>query len=174
MVIAISDIKFYKSTPSTGSSQNLGGAISAVEIDKNQLPNNPIFNQIFRDFTNNERSNGSRQYHCFFVKNTHATLTATNGKLWFSSVTPNPETYARMGLETNTKTTPAHTIPNDITEPSGIDLDTRHNAKSEAIDLPSLAPNDYVGIWVAIEVRPNSGQYNKDSWEIRIDLTSPA
>lgn len=174
MAIQITDIKFYKSTPSTGSPQNLGGAISAVEILKNQDPANPIFNQIYRDFTDTERNNGAIQYHCFFMKNTHATLTASGIKMWFSAVTPNPETFTRMGLEVNAKTTPARTIANDVTAPAGIDLDTRHNAKSEAIDIPNLAPADYVGIWVSIELRPSSAKYNKDWFEIRIDMTSPA
>ena len=154
---------------------NLGGAINTgAQIQPNMNPASPIFNQIMRDFTNTERRNGAIQYHCFFMKNTHATLTVTGVKLWFSSVTPNPATYARMGLETNAKTTAAHTIANDLTAPSGIDLETRHNAKSEAIDVPNLAPNDYVGIWVAIEVKPNSAVYNKDFFEIRIDMTTPA
>ena len=174
MVVSPSDIRFYKSTPSTGSIQNLGGAISAVEILKNMDSSNPIYNQIFRDFTDTERKNGAFQFHCFFLKNTHATLTVTGGRLWFASVTPNPETYARMGLETNAKTTPAHTITNDISLPAGIDLETRHNAKSESITLPSLAPSDYVGIWVAIECKPSAARYNKDGFEIRCDFVSPA
>lgn len=174
MPAAVSDLKFYASTPPTGTSKCLGGAITATEIAKNNDAANPIFNQFFRNFTNTERSNGARQYHCIFLKNTHATLTLTDGRLWFSNVTPNPDTYTRMGLETNAKTTAAHTIANDLTAPSTIDLDTRHNAEDEGIVLPSLAPADYVGIWIAIELRPNAQIYNKDWFAIRINITTPA
>lgn len=174
MAVGVTDIKFYKSTPSTGSPQNLGGAISAVEISKNTDASNPIFNQIMRDFTNTERSNGGFQYHCFFMKNTHSTLTLTNGQIWFAAVTPNPDTGIRMGLETNAISTPAHTIPNDTTAPSGIDLGTRHNAQAEALTISSLPAGGYVGIWVAVELDPDAAVYNRDSFIIRCDITTPA
>ena len=174
MPVSISQLKFYKSTPSTGSGQNRGGAISAVEIDKNINPASPIWNQIFRDFTNTERNNGSTQYKCIFLKNTHATLTVTNGQIWFSAVTPNPSTYTRMGLETNAISTPAHTIANETTAPSGIDLDTRHNAPGESITLPSIPAGGYVGIWFMIELRPNAAYYAKDWFEVGINITTPA
>lgn len=175
MPIAPSQMIFYASTPATGSSKMLGGAIqTGTVIARNEDPASPIFNAIFRDFTNTERRNGARQYHCIFLKNTHATLSFTNGKIWFSAVTPNPDTYARMGLELNAKTTAARTIANDTTAPSGIDLETRHNAVGESITLPTLAPNDYVAIWIQIELKPNSAIYNKDWFEIRVEGTTPA
>lgn len=175
MPASVSDIKLYASTPATGSSKCLGGAIqTGTELQKNMDISNPIYDQFMRDFTNTERNNGARQYHCFFIKNTHVSLTLTGGKLWFSNVTPNPDTYTRMGLETNAKTTAAHTIANDVTAPSGIDLDTRHNALEEALSLPDLAPNDYVGIWIAIELRPSATTYNKDYFIMRLDIYTPA
>lgn|SRR5215212_1759388 len=174
MPIAATDIKFYKSTFTNGVTISLGGAIdTSVALGYNQDPSNPIYNQVFRDFTNSERDDGTFQHHAIFVKNTHATLTATVIKLWFSAVTPNPDTLARMGLSGTGKNQDAVTISNIHGTPTGVDFDTRHNDKNEAIVLPDLGPGEYIAFWIRVELRPNSPQYNKDWFQIRIDFNTP-
>jgi|SRR5215217_7283356 len=179
MPIAVTDMAFFRSTPSgepNTKNQSIGGAISAVQIYPpfNDNPASPTYNRFMRDFGNDDRDEGISQYHCIFLKNKHATLTATQIKVWFSAVTPNPDTYSRMGLDPNPKNTSAVTIPNEWTSPDNVDFDTRHNAPNEAIAFPDLAPNDYKGLWVEIEVKPNSAKYNKDWFEIRVELNTPA
>jgi hypothetical protein len=176
MAIGPADIKFYKSLNSSGGNICLGGGIDLVSaaLNKNDDVANPIFNQVFRDFTDSERENGFQQCHCIFVRNEHATLTWTNIKMWFSAVTPNPATFTRMGMDPAGLNNPATTISNVMNEPPGVDLETRHNAESESIALPNLPPNGYVAIWILIELRPNGVNYPKDFFEIRIDGTTAA
>lgn len=172
--IVATDIKIYPSTNSSGGDICLGGAINTTaELAKNQDPANPIYNLMFRDFSDDEMQDGAIQYHAGFIKNTHATLPLTVGKLWFAAVTPNPDTVARIGLDPAGKNAPATTISNALTAPSGVDLDTRHNDLAEAIDLPTpLNPGDYIAFWISIELRPNASSYNKDFFQIRIDGTT--
>lgn len=172
MAIQQTNILFYRSANTVGSDICLGGAITATEIPKNQDAANPTFNTILRDFTNAEREDGLIQHKCVFVKNTHATLTATSLRLWFSAVTPDPDTFSRIGLSATGKNAAAVTIPNTYTAPSGVDLDTRHNALDEAIALPDLGPGEYVAFWIRIELRPNAAIYNRDWFQLRLQVTT--
>lgn len=173
--IVATDIKIYPSTNSSGGDICLGGAINTTaELAKNQNPASPVYNLAFRNFTNTERYNGSIQHHCMYIKNTHASLALTNGKLWFSAVTPSPDTRARMGLDPAGKNASATTISNTTTPPTGVDFDTRHNDADEAIALPTpLNAGDYIAFWVMIELEPNSARYTKDFFQIRIDGNTP-
>lgn len=175
MAIGQNDIQFYKSLFTNGTTISLGGDIdTSAPLAKNQDPAAPLFNQVFRDFTNAERTSGTLQSHAIFLKNNHATLTATNVRLWFAAVTPAPDTVARLGLSGTGKNAACVTIANIHGIPSGVDLDTRHNDLSEAIVIPDLAPSDYIGFWIRVELRPNAAIYNKDWLQVRVNLDSPA
>lgn len=97
MTIAITDLKFFYSgsaTKSTGDGDQ-GGPISSVQILEQVLTTTPfVKNTEWNDVTSVNRIAGVTQYRCFYLKNGHATQTATNVKCYKSPVVPQPDTIS--------------------------------------------------------------------------------
>ncbi len=72
-MVDFTDLKLYRSTG------DLGGAITGTQI----TPATP--NNLFTNVPKNELVVGEDYYKCFFIKNTHATETMANFKMWLSS-----------------------------------------------------------------------------------------
>jgi len=99
MVIAPTDLKFYYSgsTSKNGPGGPQGGIISTNAVPAQTISGGvAVDNTVFEDITNSEAMNGKNRYVCLYLKNTHATQTASNIKLWQSSVTPG-EDNIRVG-----------------------------------------------------------------------------
>lgn len=99
MVIASTDLKlFYSGTASkNGPGGPQGGVISTNQVPAQTLSGGiAIDNTVFADISNSEAMNGKTRYVCLYLKNTHATQTASNIKIWHSSITPGQDTI-RMG-----------------------------------------------------------------------------
>ena len=86
-MVAITDLKVYKTT------NNLGGAITGTQI----VSANP--NNMFVNVPNNERVIGEDYYGCCYWKNTHATESMDNFKLWLSSKVPPPDTELKWAFD---------------------------------------------------------------------------
>lgn len=91
MVIASTDIKimYSGSASKNGPGGPQGGVISTNAVTAQTLSGGvTIGNTIFADVTNQEASGGKVRYFCGYVKNTHATQTASNVRIYQSSITP--------------------------------------------------------------------------------------
>ena len=99
MTIAPTDLKWYYS--GSASKNGPGGPQGGI-ISTNQVPAQTIAggvainNTIFSDISNSEALSGKTRYACIYLKNTHGSQTATNIKLWQSSVTPGQDSI-RLG-----------------------------------------------------------------------------
>ena len=99
MVIASTDLKLYYSGTATknGPGGPQGGMISSNAVPAQTIAGGiTIDNTVFEDITNSEAMNGKTRYVCLYLKNTHATQTATSIKMWQSSVTPGQDNI-RLG-----------------------------------------------------------------------------
>jgi len=99
MAILSTDLQLYYSGLSgkSGPGGPQGGVISTVQVPVQTLAGGvTIDNTMFEDVTNSEAQNGKTRYACFYLKNTHATLTASNIRVYQSSVTPGQDTI-RVG-----------------------------------------------------------------------------
>lgn len=99
MVIAPTDLKLYYSGSSSknGPGGPQGGVISTNQVAVQTLAGGvTIDNTMFADVTNSEAANGKVRYACFYLKNTHGTQTASNIRVYHSSVTPGQDTI-RIG-----------------------------------------------------------------------------
>jgi hypothetical protein len=122
MPIVKTDFKFYYS----GAGKNAaggpqGGIISSVQIPQQDLEGGVIIgNTIFPDITTQQAATGFTDYACIYVKNTHASQTATSIKIWQSGITPGGDTirFGYSGVAANghdpllTETnTPVYKVP---------------------------------------------------------------
>lgn len=99
MVIASTDLKIYYSgsASKSGPGGPQGGIISSVQVPAQKLSTGvTIDNTMFADVTNSEAQNGKTRYACFYLKNTHGSQTASNIRIYQSSVTPGQD-HIRVG-----------------------------------------------------------------------------
>lgn len=108
MPVPSSDMKLYysggasKATPDG----NQGGAISSIAVfDQDLTVTNLTAQTMWKNVTFDERMSGSKKYHCFYLKNSNATNTATAIKLYIDADTTGPDKI-KLGY--------AGTVPNTL------------------------------------------------------------
>lgn len=89
-MVSFTDLKVYRSTG------DLGGAITATQIQSG-TPNN-----LFTNIPRTDYVAGTTYYKCVYWKNTHATESMDDFKIWISGGTPSENTYIQFGFEPNT------------------------------------------------------------------------
>ena len=155
MPITAADIKFYQSTFSAGGINSLGGAITV-----NELPG--TLNGLWDDVTGPEAAAGETTYRCFYVQNTHVSLTLLSAIFSLSVDTAEADTRMEYGLDPAGVNGTATTIANESTPPTGVSF-TGGVPNDLAIgDIPTT---QYQAIWGkriidagAIAVSPASRQ----------------
>jgi hypothetical protein len=113
MPIPTTDMKLYYSGASGKATPdgNQGGAISTVTLVDQDLTTTTLTPQtMFKNVTFTERMNGIQKYHCFYLKNSNATNTATAIKLWIDADTTSPDKI-KLGY--------AGTVPNTLEQALG-------------------------------------------------------
>lgn len=155
MALTESDIEYRLSGGSGNDDPNdsLGGAISSTTIE------DATNNNLFDDVSGDEADSGDTEYRCFFVKNTHDTITWKNVKLWINSETTSSDDSLNIALDVNGKNSDAETMSSeDAIEDITLD-DSSFNhplTKDDGLDLGDLEPGDYIGIWVQRKVQSNA------------------
>jgi hypothetical protein len=99
MVIAPTDLKLYYSgtTTKNGPGGPQGGMISTFQVPAQTITGGvTLDNTVFADITNSEANTGKTRYVCLYLKNTHGSQSATNIKMWQSSITPGQDSI-RLG-----------------------------------------------------------------------------
>ena len=96
-MVAFTDLKVYRST------SDLGGAITATQIQT------ATSNNLFTNVPRSDYVAGATYYKCIYWKNTHATESMDDFKLWLSGSTPSPNTKLELGFETGYRFAPNFT-----------------------------------------------------------------
>jgi hypothetical protein len=115
--LTTSDLKFFYSggAGKTAPDGQQGGTISTTNVTNQDLTTTVLVPQtMWKDVTNTERVNGVSKYHCFYIKNTHGTITATNLKL-FQNVDTVGVDFINWGYSGNPPNTPEQT-PSSTTQ----------------------------------------------------------
>lgn len=164
MAIVASDIKIYLSGGAANADPNaaLGGAISTTELVAASLHN--LFDQVSGD----EASPGDTEYRCFYVKNTHATLSYQNAVIWIQTNTPSTDSVVAIALAGEGSNATAETVANESTAPVGESF-TSPATKGAGLSLGSLAAGQRYAIWVRRVISAAAAAYNADSAVIRVE-----
>jgi len=113
MPIPSTAMRLYYSGSSTKATPdgNQGGAISNVPVpDQDLSSTNLVLNTMWQNITFDERINGTKKYHCFYLKNNDPTNTATNIKIYIDADTTGPDKL-KLGY--------AGTVPNTLEQALG-------------------------------------------------------
>lgn len=144
MAIVSSDLTKNLSGGAANADPNasLGGVISSEVITDDSL------NNLFAAANAAEALAGSTKYRAFFVKNTHATITAVSAVVYISSNTPSATTAVTIAIaDEAVGTDTIETIADEDTAPSGPTFVTA-DGSGNAVAIGDMAPGEMKGIWV--------------------------
>ena len=113
MPIIAADIKFFESTFTDGTTASLGGAITA-----NELPG--TLNGLWDNVTGDEAAAGETTYRCWYVQNTHGSLTLQTSIFSLLVDTAEGDTSMEFGLDPAGVNGTAVTIANESAAPVGV------------------------------------------------------
>lgn len=162
MPISSSEIKFYLSGGASNSDPlaSIGGAISSTLALQN----------LFANVNSTDAASGKTYYRCIYVKNTNATLTWENAKIWFQSNTPSTTTEAYMALDGNGLNATAEGPKADqYTAPSGEVFNSpAPSSAATALTLGNIPAGQYYAVWIKLVVDAASVATANDGFTIRV------
>lgn len=164
MPITSTDLKFHLSGGAANSDPNaaLGGAISTTQIVDATVAN------LFDNVSSAESAAGDTEYRCFYVKNTHATLTLQAAKVYIQTNTPSADTSAEIGLGTSAVNGTEQTVANESTAPSGVTFSSAAGS-GNALSIGNIPAGQHKAIWLKRIVNAAAAAYNSDSVIIRVE-----
>lgn len=157
MPIVAGDIDFFKSSSGVG----LGGAISVTEIVSASS------NNIFDEVSGAEASAGSTEYRCFYVKNSHGSLTLQAAKIWMVSDTPEGDTAYEFALGTSAVNGTEQTVANETTAPSGVTWETA-TGEGNALTIGDIPAGQHKAIWLKRVVDAAAGAVTDTAATFRV------
>lgn len=112
-------------------------------------------NNLFDDVTKAEALAGNINYRCIYIKNTHATDTATNVSLWIHQDSLGADTIAigadPAGVGDGSTTGVATTIINEATAPAGVTF-SQPLSEAAAINLGTFTFGTGRAVWIKRDV----------------------
>jgi hypothetical protein len=174
MPIVAGDIvwRYSGGASNTSAAASLGGVMSTVAggvIDDN------VLNDLFDDVSGTESTAGDTEYRCFFVENTHGTLTAQTAVIWIQSQSSSADTAIEIGLDGNalSATTSTSTSANENTAPSPAVTFTTAANEGAALSIGNMAPGEQKAIWVKRIVTAGAAAAN-DTFTLRFKCETAA
>lgn len=162
MAILSTDIDFFLSGGAANSDPDasLGGAISSTEMTAN-------LHNLFDQVSSAESTAGDTEYRCFYVKNSHGSLTLQSSKVWIQSNTPSAGTAVRIALGTSAVNGTEQTIVDESTAPTGVTWSTAVD-EANGLSIGDIPAGQHKAIWVERVVSAAAGAYNDDQATIRV------
>lgn len=158
MPIVASDIKKYLSGGASNSDPNasLGGTISSTEVVDDSA------NNLFALAQAAESDAGSVKYRAIFIKNTHATLTYKNVKVYIDSNTPSGTTSVKIALADEVVgDNTIETIVNENTSPSGPVFSTA-DGYANGLAIGDIPAGDMKAVWIEYTIAAGTEAANDE------------
>lgn len=157
-------LRFSGGTANSSNTASLGGAISNNSVTDSAL------NNTWDDVTTAQTAAGLTEYRCFYVYNSHATLTAYNCEMWVDSTTPAGDTIeiakgsaAMGGTE--------QTVASETTAPTAVSFSFAPDEAS-AILLGDIPPTTGRSIWIRRVVPAGTPSWNDNQYRLRMSFFS--
>lgn len=166
MSIISSEIILYHSGGSGNSNPNadLGGAISTTAVT------DATANNIFDDVTPSEATAGSTEYRGLYFKNTNASLTLQDARIYIASATSSADDEVDIGVAVEGVSTTMATIANETTAPTSVTFSrpTTYSAGLQLNGSTGLAAAAYRGFWIRRTVNAGAAS-TSDSFQVRCE-----
>lgn len=142
---------------------SLGGAVSSVEITT------ASDNNLFDDVSGDEASPGDTEYRCLALKNTNASITLQNSKLWFTSNTTSADDTLNMALAATGLNAVPESLANESTAPTGGESFSAPASKAAGLSVGNVPASQYYPIFLQRIVSAAASAVNGNSailkWE---------
>jgi len=102
--------------------------------------------ELFDDVTKSQALNGSTEYRCVYIKNTHGTDGTQGAALWIEADAVGADSIA-IGLDPAGVAGTAVTIANEETSPVGVTFSTPMDEAS-ALSIAAMAAGESAAFWV--------------------------
>ena len=163
MPIAPGDIKFFKSGGTD--EDNLGGAITTVEISTTRLHN------IFDKVTGAESNAGDIEYRVIYVQNKHGSLAAEAVTLYITLPDNGDPDYIDIGIN-EAKNTAAQDLADETAGPTGVTWSSP-DEYVDGIDMGGLNNDDYRAIYLRRTVPAAAAADDEARFQIHVDVDTP-
>lgn len=160
------ELRFSGGTTNNITTASRGGAMSNIAVTDGTM------NNAWDDITSLQSSSGITEYRCYYLYNTHATLTAYDTVLWIDSTTPAGDTIdiavGSAAVGGTEQTIAAETGP----APSGgVVFVTAPNIDS-ALPLGNLPPLTSRSIWLRRTVPAGTASWSDNQYRLRMAFSS--
>ena len=142
MPITITDTKIYLSggAGNTNAASSLGGVRSNTEYTA------PLV-QLFDRVAALEAQAGDTEYRCVYIRNTHATLTWEDLRVFIQSQTSSVDTSVEIGHDPAGINGTATTIASEGDVPTGVVFGTP-STFGNAVVIGNMVPGAQIAIWI--------------------------
>lgn len=141
-----------------GAMSTVGGGVIATGVDNN----------VFRDVTGQEASDGDIIYRGIYVENAHGSLTWQSVVLWVDSDTTSSDDEIDIALADEAVGVAMETIADEDTAPVGPTF-THPTTKGTGLSIGDIPFSDYKGIWLRRDVDPGASAVAGNSGSIRAE-----
>jgi hypothetical protein len=172
LAILESEIQFRLSGGSVGAGNtdpvnSLGGTETSTQIASDTAQN------LFDNVTGSESLAGDIEYRCFFVRNTNATLTLENAKIWIAQNTSSGDDTIAIALgnvavgTSNEQTIAAggKTAPSSPT----LSFSTSATSSGTALSIGNIPPGQHKGVWLRRTVNAGAGAYTNNQFQFTVE-----
>lgn len=111
-----------------------------------------------------EAAAGSTEYRCYYVRNSHGSLTLSAAKIWLSANTPSASTSVAIGLGTSAVGGTEQSIANETTAPVGVTF-VAAASEAAALTLGDLPAGQTRAIWERRTVTAGAAALGQDTYE---------
>lgn len=166
MAIVSTDLVYRLSggAGNTSPAAALGGAMGTAA---GAIITSAAANNLFDDVSGAESSAGDVEYRCFYVQNTHGSLTLQNAVVWIESLTNSAQTEFDLALSGSAVGAAAETVANESTAPSGPTF-SRPTTKGAGLAIGDIPAGSFKAIWVKRTVTAGATAVS-DSGAIRVE-----
>lgn len=153
MPIVAADLDYRHSGGSGNSSSaaDLGGAISNTDLTDNTAEN------LFDHVSGTESAAGDVEYRCFYVRNSHGSLTAQSAKIWMQSNTTSTGDTIDLAVGTAAINGTEQTIADESTAPTGVSWVTNATDYASGVALGSIPNGQHKAVWARRTVNAAAG-----------------
>jgi|SRR5215510_624103 len=164
MAILNTDIVYRLSGGASNTDPNaaLGGAISTTAITDNTL------NNLWDNVSGDEGSAGDTEYRCFYVRNSHASLTLQSPMIWISSNTTSSSDEVDIGLGSSAVNGTEQSVANESTAPTSVTF-SHPTTKAGGIALGNIPNGQHRAIWVKRIVTGGAGAIDNNAYNITVE-----
>ncbi len=143
MPITSGDIDYRHSGGAANNSgaADLGGAISNNDLTTNVAEN------LFDHVSGDESTAGDVEYRCFYVRNSHGSLTAQDARIWMQSNTTSTGDTIDLAVGSSAINGTEQTIANESAAPTGVTWITNATDYASGVPLGNIPNGQHRAVW---------------------------